>query len=225
MNNLLTVSGLHKCFIEGKVKTPVLQGIDFSLGEAEVVAILGASGSGKTTFLQIVGGLQSFDAGEVSFLNQPYSQMSDTALTMLREKHFGYVYQFHHLLPELTALENVMLPLMIRKMNKAHALADAKMLLEATGLAARLHHKPGELSGGERQRVALARAMVKKPHILFADEPTGNLDRHSSQNVMSLMFKMSQDFKTSIVFITHDEALAQQATRILRMTDGFLADC
>lgn len=222
MSNLLSVKNLQKSFIDGKIKTPVLQGIDFSLEQGETVAILGASGSGKTTFLQILGALQSFDSGQVLFLDQDYSKLGDHTLTNLREAHFGFVYQFHHLLPELTALENVLLPLMIRKMNKADAKVMATQILDQVGLSHRLSHKPGELSGGERQRVALARAMVKKPQVLFADEPTGNLDRQSSQKIMDLIFKMSKELKTAIVFITHDEQIAQGATRVLRMDDGFL---
>lgn len=224
MSNLLTVKDLQHTFVEGKLTTPVLKGINLSIKEGEVLALLGASGSGKTTFLQIVGGLQGFSSGEVSFVDQHYSKLDDARLTALREANFGFVYQFHHLLPELTALENVMIPLMIRKINKKDALVQAQTMLEEVGLGHRLNHKPGELSGGERQRVALARAMVKHPHILFADEPTGNLDRESSEKVFELMLKMNQQFNTTIVFITHDEYLASRAMRVLRMEDGKLLD-
>lgn len=224
MNKLLQVTDLYKTFVEGRIKTPVLQGIHFEAAEGERIAILGSSGSGKTTFLQIVGGLQSFDTGEVSFQDQNYSKLTDEGMTKLRELHFGFVYQFHHLLPELTALENVMIPLMIRRTNKLDAKAVATQVLEQVGLSHRLTHKPGELSGGERQRVALARAMVKKPRLLLADEPTGNLDRQASQNVMDLMFNLSHELKTTVIFITHDEELAEQASRVVRIQDGFLSD-
>lgn len=224
MSNLLTVKDLQHTFVEGKLSTPVLKGINLCIKEGEVLALLGASGSGKTTFLQIIGGLQSFSSGEVSFIDQSYSRLDDAHLTALRETNFGFVYQFHHLLPELTALENVMIPLMIRKINKKDALMQAQTMLEEVGLGHRLTHKPAELSGGERQRVALARAMVKHPHILFADEPTGNLDRESSEKIFELMLKMNQQFNTTIVFITHDEHLASRAMRVLRMEDGKLLD-
>ena len=223
MNNILTVEKLHKTFVEGKIRTPVLSGIDLTVKKGEVLAILGASGSGKSTFLHIVGGLQSFDSGEITFEDQAYSTRNDEAMTQLREAAYGFVYQFHHLLGELSALENVMLPLMIRKLPKAQCIDQAKAMLHAVGLSHRLQHKPSELSGGERQRVALARAMVKQPKILFADEPTGNLDRHASETVLELMLNMKQEFATTILFITHDESLARHADRVIKMVDGVLS--
>ena len=220
MSNILRIQGLYKTFVEGKVKTPVLSGVDLEVAEGEVLAILGASGSGKTTFLQIIGGLQNFDQGEVAFLDELYSKKNDEEMTALREAHFGFVYQFHHLLPELSALENVMIPLMIRKVNKSAAYKQASTVLHEVGLSHRLSHKPSELSGGERQRVALARAIVKRPRILFADEPTGNLDHQSSESVMALILKLNKEFNVSVVFITHDANLAKKADRVVKMVDG-----
>ena len=224
MSKILKVEGLQKTFVEGKITTPVLQGINLEVEAGETIAILGASGSGKTTLLQILGGLQDFDAGEVTFENHAYSTLQDEAMTALRERHFGFVYQFHHLLQELSALENVMIPLMIRKISKADAILQATHVLDQVGLSHRLRHKPGELSGGERQRVALARALVKKPQVLLADEPTGNLDRQSSAKVMEVMLRMSQELHITLIFITHDESLARHASRILSMQDGVFVD-
>jgi len=222
MSNILRIEALHKTFVEGKVKTPVLSGVDLEVNEGEVLAILGASGSGKTTFLQIIGGLQNFDQGEVAFLDELYSKKNDEGMTALREAHFGFVYQFHHLLPELSALENVMIPLMIRKVNKSEAYKQATAILHEVGLSHRLSHKPSELSGGERQRVALARAIVKRPRILFADEPTGNLDHQSSESVMALILKLNKEFNVTVIFITHDANLAKKADRVVKMVDGIL---
>ena len=180
---ILDVTDLSKEYREGKLITPVLKHIDFQLMSQETIAIFGASGSGKSTFLQLIGGLDHFSSGEIKFGDQAYSKLSDAEKTYLREAHIGFVYQFHHLLPELTALENVLLPLMIRKLPIAQAKTQAATILGQVGLAHRLHHKPGELSGGERQRVAIARALVKKPSLLLADEPTGNLDKKSREQV------------------------------------------
>ncbi len=220
MSDFLKVINLHKTFVEGKIKTLVLKGVTLEVRAGEVFAILGASGSGKSTFLQILGGLQSFDVGEITFGQQQYSKSDDQAMTILRETSYGFVYQFHHLLGELSALENVMVPLMIRKLDKISCEKQAKSMLDAVGLSHRLSHKPAELSGGERQRVALARAMVKKPQILFADEPTGNLDRHSSEKMLELMLLMNKEFNTTVIFITHDEKLANHAHRVMQMVDG-----
>lgn len=224
MNELIRVVNLHKTFSEATLQTPVLRGIHLQIFESETVAILGASGSGKSTLLHTLGGLQSFDQGEINFREHAYSRLNQEQMTKMRERQFGFVYQFHHLILELSALENVMLPLMIRKIAKNVATEQAEILLTAVGLSHRAHHKPFELSGGERQRVALARALVKKPTVLFADEPTGNLDRQASEKVMDLMFTMSAEFKINLIYITHDESLAARADRILRMEDGHLKE-
>jgi lipoprotein-releasing system ATP-binding protein len=221
-NSILELTGLCKEYREGVLVTPVLKNVNFSLGAAETVAIFGASGSGKSTFLQLIGGLDCFTAGEITLFGKKYSQLSDAEKTHLREERIGFVYQFHHLLPELTALENVMLPLMIRKMASAQAKSQAAAILEQVGLAHRLRHKPGELSGGERQRVAIARALVKKPSLLLADEPTGNLDKKSREHVMGLILEMSRECQISLVLVTHDESFAHQMNRVLVMDDGVL---
>ncbi len=219
---ILEVTKLSKEYREGKLVTSVLKQIDFSLAAQETVAIFGASGSGKSTFLQLVGALDSFSSGEITLFGKAYSQLSDAEKTALREEKIGFVYQFHHLLPELTALENVMLPLMIRKTAVAQAKLQAVAILEQVGLAHRVHHKPGELSGGERQRVAIARALVKKPSLILADEPTGNLDKKSREQVMDLMLQMSQEYQISLVLVTHDESFAHKMSRVLVMDDGVL---
>ncbi len=219
---ILDVTDLSKEYREGKLITPVLKHIDFQLMSQETIAIFGTSGSGKSTFLQLIGGLDHFSSGEIKFGDQAYSKLSDAEKTYLREAHIGFVYQFHHLLPELTALENVLLPLMIRKLPIAQAKTQAATILGQVGLAHRLHHKPGELSGGERQRVAIARALVKKPSLLLADEPTGNLDKKSREQVMGLMLEMSQEYDIALVLVTHDESFAQKMSRVLVMDDGVL---
>ncbi len=221
---ILEVTGLCKAYREGKMVTPVLQQVNFNLAEQESVAIFGASGSGKSTFLQLLGGLDGFDQGEVKLFGQAYSGLSDAEKTALREERIGFVYQFHHLLPELTALENVMLPLMIRKQNQAQDKLQAALILEQVGLAHRLRHKPGELSGGERQRVAIARALVKKPSLILADEPTGNLDKKSREQVMNLMLEMSHNNQIALILVTHDESFAHQMNRVLIMDDGRLRE-
>jgi lipoprotein-releasing system ATP-binding protein len=221
---LLEVTQLSKSYSEGKLTTSVLTKVDFQLQERESVAIFGASGSGKSTFLQLIGGLDHFDSGEVTLCGQAYSALTDAQKTQLREEKIGFVYQFHHLLPELSALENVVLPLMIRKTALAQAQQEAAAILAQVGLAHRLHHKPGELSGGERQRVAIARALVKKPRLLLADEPTGNLDKKSREQVIALMLEMSQEYNIALVLVTHDESFAQRMSRVLVMDDGVLSD-
>ena len=221
---ILEITNLSKEYREGKLVTPVLKKINFSLAEKETVAIFGASGSGKSTFLQLVGALDVFTTGEISLFGKAYSTLSDADKTGLRQEKIGFVYQFHHLLPELTALENVILPLMIRKTPVNQAKMQAGAILEQVGLAHRLHHKPGELSGGERQRVAIARALVKKPSLLLADEPTGNLDKKSREYVMDLMLEMSQEHQISLILVTHDESFAHKMSRVLVMDDGCLID-
>ena len=221
---ILEVTQLSKEYREGKILTPVLKNINFSLDEKESVAIFGASGSGKSTFLQLMGGLDYFTSGDIKMFGKAYSGLSDAEKTQLREEKIGFVYQFHHLLPELTALENVILPLMIRKIPVRQAKGEAAAILDQVGLAHRLHHKPGELSGGERQRVAIARALVKKPSLILADEPTGNLDKKSREQVMELMLEMSQAYAISLILVTHDESFAHRMNRVLVMDDGLLSE-
>lgn len=227
MNNpqLLTVSQLTRQYDEGAGVTQVLKGINLEVHACESVAILGASGSGKSTLLHMIGGLERSTQGQIVLNGHAYSQLTDEKITELREQNIGFIYQFHHLLAELTALENVMMPLLIRAQPKAKALATASAILGDMGLGHRLDHKPSALSGGERQRVAIARAVVKKPALILADEPTGNLDKQSAEQVMELMLKLTREQGSSLILVTHDEHFARKTTRILRIEDGVLTPC
>jgi lipoprotein-releasing system ATP-binding protein len=220
---VLETRNLHRTYREGGLVVPVLKGIDLVVKKGEMVAIVGASGSGKSSLLQLMGGLDKPTDGEVWLAGQLLSTQSEAARGKSRNRHLGFVYQAHHLLPEFSALDNVAMPLLIRRLPRAEAHARARELLEAVGLAARAEHRPSELSGGERQRVAIARALVTEPAVVLADEPTGNLDSHSSDSVFNAMMSLNQQFGTAIVLVTHDNLLADRMQRILVMRDGVLA--
>ena len=209
-------------FREGASTLQVLRGVNLAVQPAERVAIIGASGSGKTTLLQIMGGLDEPTEGGVLINGAAMHGTTEAQKGELRNRYVGFVYQFHHLLPEFTAEENVAMPLLIRREPKPAALAEARELLGRVGLGERLTHKPGELSGGERQRAAVARALITRPQLVLADEPTGNLDSGNGEHVLGLMLELNQELKTSLVIVTHDHAIAARMDRILVLEDGVL---
>ncbi|HET6434177.1 MAG TPA: lipoprotein-releasing ABC transporter ATP-binding protein LolD [Xanthomonadaceae bacterium] len=221
---VLRAEGLAKTYAEGTLRTPVFDGLELSVHAGETVAILGASGAGKSTLLHLLGGLDTPTAGEVYVAGQKMSALSDAARGQLRNRALGFVYQFHHLLPEFTALENVMLPVLLNGTGVPEAARRARALLEAVGLAHRLEHKPGELSGGERQRAAVARALVNAPACVLGDEPTGNLDEKTAATVFELMLELNRAQRTSLVLVTHDRRLARRLDRVLELHEGKLRE-
>ena len=222
MSEALRAEGLAKTYAEGSLRTHVFHDVHLSVAEGETVAILGASGAGKSTLLHLLGGLDVPTAGEVWVAGQRMSDLSDAARGKLRNRALGFVYQFHHLLPEFTALENVMLPVLLNGTHIPDAHDRAKELLDSVGLGHRLQHKPGELSGGERQRAAVARALVTRPACVLGDEPTGNLDEKTAASVFDLLLELNREIGTALVLVTHDRRLARRLDRTLELTRGHL---
>ena len=223
-NTILACEAVCKNYYDGQLNVQVLNNLTLQVDKGQSIGIVGASGSGKSTLLHILGGLDKPTSGRVSLMGQDLSQLSQKQLSRLRNQHLGFVYQFHHLLPEFSALENVMMPLLIGKRPKEQARERALLMLEKVGLKDRVQHRPGELSGGERQRAAIARALVTDPACLLADEPTGNLDRKNALNILDMMMELKQELGTALVVVTHDDEMAARFDRVLNMTDGALSD-
>ena len=219
---VIDVKALNKSFDDGELQVNVLNNIELQISAREKVAIVGASGSGKSTLLHLLGGLDSATSGEVFLCGQSLSKISDNKRGELRNQYLGFIYQFHHLLPEFTALENVAMPLMVRDISPKEIKNQAKEMLTRVGLAARLQHKPSELSGGERQRVAIARALITQPKVILADEPTGNLDSKTAAQVTAIMMELNAELSTAIVLVTHDTNIAAKMDASYELLDGNL---
>jgi len=219
---VIEASAVKKVFRQGKIDVEVLKGVDFSVAAGESHAILGSSGTGKSTLMHLLGGLDHATGGEIKVAGSSLARLSEADLGRLRNRHLGFIYQFHHLLPEFSALENIAMPLLIRRESRRAASAEAQQWLAKIGLEARADHKPGELSGGERQRVALARALVTRPDCLLADEPTGNLDQQTASQMLELMLDLNRDLNTALVVVTHDLAIAARMQHRWHMLDGVL---
>ncbi len=224
MNKLLECRDIRKTYREASLDTEVLKGVSFDLNKGELVSIVGSSGSGKSTLLHILGALDDTTSGEVQFLEHKLAQLSANKQAALRNKHLGFVYQFHHLLADFSALENVAMPLLIGGTKASEAKKAAQALLEKVGLGHRVGHRPSELSGGERQRVAIARALVNKPDLVLADEPTGNLDHNTALAIYDLMRELNQESNIAFLVVTHDSELAAKMDRQMHMKDGLLVD-
>jgi lipoprotein-releasing system ATP-binding protein len=221
-STILSCSDLAKHFMQGDTRVDVLRGVNLSVQAGERIAIVGASGSGKTTLLQLIGGLDLPSSGSVAIAGANINELSDVARGALRNRALGFVYQFHHLLPEFSALENVAMPLLVRRVPLVEAKRAALTLLERVGLGARLNHRPSQLSGGERQRAAVARALVTNPQVVLADEPTGNLDGANAKQVFELMLELNREIETALVVVTHAPELAAKMQRVLTLRDGVL---
>lgn len=219
---ILSCRNVSRRFSDGRLSVDVLQGINLDVARQEQLAIVGRSGSGKSTLMHLLGGLDRPTEGDVQLMGQALSRLGSRQLSAMRNRHLGFIYQFHHLLPEFTALENVAMPLLIRRQPVAEARSEAARILERVGLGGRLQHKPGELSGGERQRTAIARALVTRPGCVLADEPTGNLDSQTAEDVFELLQELNREEGTSLVMVTHDRNIAARMDRTLTMTDGHL---
>ncbi|CAH6796473.1 lipoprotein release complex - ATP binding subunit [Vibrio chagasii] len=224
MSNFLQCNDIRKTYREGSLDTEVLKGVSFEIEKGELVSIIGTSGSGKSTLLHILGALDDASAGSVSFLGQDLAKLSSNKQAKLRNQHLGFVYQFHHLLSDFSALENVAMPLLIGGEKPAKAKQEAQLLLDKVGLSHRVDHRPSELSGGERQRVAIARALVNKPALVLADEPTGNLDHNTAVSIYDLMRELNREYDTAFLVVTHDGELAGKMDRQLHMQDGLLVN-
>ena len=219
---LIVAQDVKKSFNDGHLSVNVLKGVELTVKKQQSVSIIGASGSGKSTLLHLLGGLDDPDSGDIVINNQSVNKLNNNERGFLRNKHLGFIYQFHHLLPEFTAKENVAMPLLIRRCTKKHALEEAEVLLSEVGLSKRMMHKPGELSGGERQRTAIARALVTHPSCILADEPTGNLDEKSANEVFELILRLNKYYGNSLIMATHNLELSKKTDQVYELRDGIL---